>query len=110
MTSVYKYYKVPVYDVAICFEMENSNNNILFFDGSLFLECAKADGLSYCSRISSKSNVIFLRDYPDINFDSVSKHLEYDFFLAEFGFSATSSHQIVLQAFESRFPELFEGH
>lgn len=108
VTSVYKHYKVPVHDVAICFEMENSNNNILFFDGSLFLECAKADGLSYCSRISSKSKIIFLKDYPGINYDAVSRQLAYDFFLAEFGFSATGSHQMVLQAFENKYPELLE--
>ena len=108
MTSVYKHYKVPVHDIAICFEMENSNNNILFFDGALFLECAKTDGLSYCSRTSSKSKIIFLKDYPKIDYDSVSRRLAYDFFLAEFGFSATGLHQMVLQAFENKYPELFE--
>lgn len=108
ITSLYKHYNMPVNDVAICFEMENSNNNILFFDGSLFLERAKTEGLSYCSRMSSRSKIIFLKDYPGVNFDSVSKQLAYDFFLAEFGFSVAGSRQMVLQALENKYPELFQ--
>ena len=86
-----------------------TDDNILFFDGSLFLERAKTEGLSYCSRMSSRSKIIFLKDYPGVNFDSVSKQLAYDFFLAEFGFSVAGSRQMVLQALESKYPELFQG-
>lgn len=106
--SIYKYYKLPASDIAVRFEMENSNNNILFFEGSLFLERAKTNGLSYCSRISSKSKIIFLKDYPGIDYNSVSQQLAYDFFLAEFGFSTVDTHQMIMQALANKYPELLE--
>ena len=40
----------------------------------------------------------FHKDYPGIDFDSVSRQLAYDFFLAEFGFYAADSQQMILQA------------
>lgn len=108
VTSIYEHYKLPVSDIAVCFETENSNNNILFFEGSLFLERAKTGGLSYCSRISSKSKIIFLKDYPGTDYDSVSRQLAYDFFLAEFGFPVAGTHQMIMQALESKYPGLLE--
>lgn len=108
VASIYKHYKLPVSDIAVCFKTENSNSNILFFDGSLFLERAKSEGFSYCSRISSKSKIIYLRDYPGIDYDSVSSQLAYDFFLAEFGFPTVGTHQMIMQALESKYPEAFD--
>ena len=108
VAAIYDHNKLPVSDIAVCFETESSNNNILFFDGALFLERAKTDGLSYCSRMSSRSKIIFLKDYPGIDFDSVSRQLAYDFFLAEFGFFAADSQQMILQALKSKYPDLFQ--
>lgn len=108
VTSLYKHYKLPVSDLAVCFETENSNNSFLFFDGTIFLERSKADGLSYCSRMSSKSKTIFLKDFPGNNYDSVSGQLAYDWFLGEFGFSSDGNYQMVMQAFESKYPGIFD--
>lgn len=109
VAAIYDRNELPASDIAVCFETESSNNNILFFDGPLFLERAKTSGLSYCSRMSSKSKIIFLKDYPGIDFDSVSRQFAYDFFLAEFGLTAADSQKLVLQALESKYPELFQG-
>lgn len=106
---IYEYYKLPISDVAVCFEIENSSNSILFFEGSLFLERTKMDGLSYCSHISSKSRIIFLKDHPGINYDSVANQLVHDFFLAEFGFSEAGTQQMILQAIESKYPDVLES-
>lgn len=108
VTSVYKQYGLPVSDIALCFETENSNNSILFFDSSIFLERSKEDGLSYCSRTSSRSKIIFLKDFPDIDYHSVSLQLAYDFFLAEFGFSSVDNYQMIMQALESSYPGIID--
>lgn len=108
LTSTYEHYKLPISDMAICFETESSNNSILYFEGPLFLEHSKKNGLNYCSRISSRSKIFFLQNYPKLDYDSISDQLAYDFFLAEFGFSAMDMRQMINQALESKYPQLFE--
>ncbi|MPM47711.1 hypothetical protein SDC9_94425 [bioreactor metagenome] len=106
LATIYDYYKVPVSDVAVCFEMENSDNTVLFFDGSIFLNQATKNGLCYCSRIQSKSRIIFLKDFKDLDHQSVASSLAYDFFLAEFGFASNDTSEMVLQAAKEKYPDI----
>lgn len=109
IAALYDQYNIPIYDMAVCVEMENSDNIVLYFGGNIFLEQAKANGLCYCSRIESKSKVIFLKDSNVTNYQAVASSLAYDFFLAEFGFDPNYAEKMILQAGKLKYPDI-EGN
>ena len=108
IVSIYDYYKIPMSDIAACFETENSNNVVLFFKGDMFFNDATENGLRYCSRTHSKSQAIFLKDYRQLDYKSFATSLAYDFFLAEFGFSPENVGKMILQALTAKYPDLNE--
>ena len=103
---LYDYHNIPICDMAVCFEMENSDNTVLYFGGNIFLDQAKANGLCYCSRIESKSKVIFLKDSSATDYQAVASSLAYDFFLAEFGFDPSYAGKMILQANREKYPDI----
>lgn len=65
-----------------------------------------AIGLCYCSRIESKSKVIFLKDSNATDYQAVASSLAYDFFLAEFGFDPSYAGKMILQANREKYPDI----
>lgn len=106
ITKVYDHYNIPIRDMAVCFEMENSDNTVLYFNGNIFLDQAKSNGLCYCNRIESKSKVIFLKDSNVPNYQAVASSLAFDFFLAEFGFDPNYAEEMIFQANKEKYPDM----
>lgn len=104
LADIYKHYKIPIINFAVCFEIENANNTVLFFEGLKYLEEIQENGLRFSSRTHSKSRVIFLKDYDSLDYHSLAASLAYDFFAAEFGFSPSKSRGMILQAVTQKYP------
>ena len=103
---IYDYYRIPVSDMAVCFEMENGGNAVLYFEGEQYLKDVKTQGIRFSNRAWSKSQVIFLRDYDKISYHEVVSTLAYNYFLAEFGFSPETAPKMVLQAVTEKYPDV----
>lgn len=103
LATVYEHYKIPISNFAVCFEVENANNTVLFFEGSKYFEEIKENGLYFCSRIHSKSRTIFLKNYDLLNYRSLASCLAYDFFVAEFVFSSSKSPEMIAQAVTEKY-------
>ncbi len=103
LVTIYEHYKIPISNFAVCFEMENANNTVLFFEGQKYFEEIKKIGLHFCSRIHSKSRTIFLKKYDSLDYHSLASSLAYDFFVAEFGFSPSKSPEMIAQAVNKRY-------
>ncbi len=103
LAAIYKHYEIPIGNFAVCFEMENANNTILFFEGSKYCEEIKENGVHFCSRAHSKSKTIFLKDYGSLDYRSLASELAYDFFAAEFGFSPSKSPEMIAQAISEKY-------
>lgn len=103
LVTIYEHYKIPISNFAVCFEMENANNTILFFKGQKYFEEIKENGLHFCSKTHSKSRTIFLKDYGSLDYHSLVSSLAYDFFVAEFGFSPSKSPEMIIQAVNEKY-------
>lgn len=103
LATIYEHYKIPIDNFAVCFELENANNTILFFEGQKYCEEIEENGLYFCSRLHSKSQTIFLKDYDSLDYRSVASSLAYDFFVAEFGFSPSKSREMIQQAENEKY-------
>lgn len=103
LADIYEHYKIPISDFAVCFEIENANNTVLFFEGQKYLDDAIENGLHFSSRTHSKSRTIFLKNYDSLNYRSLASALAYDFFAAEFGFSPSKSPEMIAQAVNEKY-------
>lgn len=103
LIAIYEYYEIPINNFAICFEVENANNTVLFFEGKKYLDEIQRNGIRFCSRTHSKSRTLFLKDYDTVNYHSLVHSLAYDFFVAEFGFSSLESPEMIEQAIKMKY-------
>ena len=103
LIAIYEYYEIPINNFAICFEVENANNTVLFFEGKKYLDEIQRNGIRFCSRTHSKSRTLFFKDYDTVNYHSLVHSLAYDFFVAEFGFSSLESPEMIEQAIKMKY-------
>lgn len=103
LADIYEHYKIPISNFAVCFEIENANNTVLFFEGQKYLDEARESGLHFSSRTHSRSRTVFLKNYDSLDYHSLVSTLAYDFFAAEFGFSPSKSPEMIAQAVNEKY-------
>ncbi len=106
LEAIYTKFEIDKADLVVCFELENAGNSVLFFEGKTYLDDAKENGIRVCSREYSKSNLIYLKEYPNLTYLQIMESLAYDYFLAEFGFPPEVSPHIIQEATKLKYPQI----
>ena len=89
-----KQYHLKERDYVFCFELENAGETVITFDGPKYTEYVKEYGLPYTHKETNKSSLIWLRDYPKLNFTDLMYSLITNSLGACFGFRSDRIYDI----------------
>ena len=102
-----KNFNLSFQDYALCFEIENGEDTVLFFDCIEYEDLVKSTGIPYHNWIENKSKPIVLKNYLNVTDDELFQTVLYDFLLASYGFNPATADKIVVAAHRKRYPELY---
>lgn len=105
--NILKSNNVSISDLVIQMECEDIENTILFFDCPLYYEYIKENGLCYSQKQSQKTDIIYLRDCEDIEYEQLGQAIAFDLFAYLFGFHPDRAFEIHREAQKLRYPDIF---
>lgn len=80
-----KKFTLDLNDFAICFEIENGGNAILFFDTPLYDKYIQEFGVCIHNRMKTKSEILYFQNFEDIILEQLSSQIVIEFFMTAFG-------------------------
>ena len=99
--SLLEKFELDSKDFALCFEIENAGNAIIYFNSLLYDEYIKEFGVSIHSEEKTKSNVIFFSDNENYDMKRLPSEIAISFFSVAFGMFPEKVYDIMDEIFEN---------
>ena len=99
-------YGEQINDYALCMEIEDCENSILYFRGEIFRNYIKDHGLKFACKPQVKSDVWFLSD-ADMKWTDIPLTATYRFFDSSFGLLSKVFDEMHQEAMKLEFPEFY---
>lgn len=98
---------IPISDLVVQVECEDVENTVLYYTCPLYYEYIKENGLCYSEKQRQKTNIIYLRDFEDIQYEQLDQAIAFDLFTSLFGFHPDKAFEIHREAQRLRYPDMF---
>lgn len=100
-----KKFNLNLNDFAICFEIENGGNAILFLDTPLYDEYIKEFGVCLHNKKETKSEIVFFQNYENFIPEHLPSEIVIEFFMTAFGMFQEKCCDIINDATKKKFGE-----
>lgn len=104
--SLLEEYGEQINDYALCIEIEDCENSILYFQGEKFRNYIKGHGLKFACKPQVKSDVWFLSN-TDMKWMDIPWTATHRFFVSSFGLLSKVFDEMYQEAMKLEFPEFF---
>lgn len=78
-------YTLKEKDYAVCCEIENAAENIMIFSTENYWQYVNRNKIPYAQKYVNRSEIMFLKDYPESKFGDLAFHITIDCIGATFG-------------------------
>lgn len=105
--DILKNNNISISDLVIQMECEDIENTVLFFDCPLYYEYIKKNGLCYSQKQSQKTDIIYLKDCEDIEYEQLDQAIAFDLFTYLFGFHPDRAFEIYKESHKIKYPDIY---